>query len=126
MTHVIYLNLHDGVHTIKFQRVLYGSSPSELKIEETDVSGFTRHKTLEHHFYWIFNHGDYNATPWQNSQYMANYTSKWTPKGKPFPTTPSTTWDQHRHGTISNYGMNHRKQQILHPIPRVMKAPLFQ
>ena len=64
------------VHTIKFQRIGHGDAPSELKVEETDVEGFVRYKSLEHNFFGILNHGDYHATPWQNSTYPANYWRK--------------------------------------------------
>ena len=43
------------VHTIKFQRIRHGNAPTELKIEETDVEGFSKIKTLEHYFFGIFN-----------------------------------------------------------------------
>ena len=64
------------VHTIKFQRIGHGDAPSELKVEETDVEGFVRYKSLEHNVFGILNHGDYHATPWQNSTYPANYWRK--------------------------------------------------
>ena len=64
------------VHTIKFQRIGHGDAPSELKVEETDVEGFVRYKSLEHNFFGILNHGDYHATPCQNSTYPANYWRK--------------------------------------------------
>ena len=57
------------VHTVKFQRIRHGNAPTELKVEETCVNGFSKIKTLEHYFYGILNH-------WQsywNSVYMANY-----------------------------------------------------
>ena len=44
------------VHTIKFQRIRHGDAPTELKIEETDVAGFSKIKTLEHHFFGILSH----------------------------------------------------------------------
>ena len=85
------------VHTIKFQSWIHGTLPSELKIEETDVTGFTRVESWEHHFYGIFNHGDYNATSWQNAQYMANYWRQFfnvETEGDSFPSYPdqSTGW----------------------------------
>ena len=61
------------VHTIKFQRICYGSAPSELKIEETDVTGYSKIKTLEHYFFGILNHCSSFRYSWRNSVYMANY-----------------------------------------------------
>ena len=61
------------VHTIKFQRIRHGSAPAELKIEETDVAGFSKIKTLEHYFFGILNHCSSYYYSWRNSVYMANY-----------------------------------------------------
>lgn len=61
------------VHTIKFQRIRHGNAPTELKIEETDVSGFSKIKTLEHYFFGILNHCSSFWYSWRNSVWMANY-----------------------------------------------------
>ena len=100
------------VHTIKFQSWIHGTLPSELKIEETDVTGFTRVESWEHHFYGIFNHGDYNATSWQNAQYMANYWRQFfnvETEGDSFPSYPdqgtgsASAWDNRQ----SDLGTQH-------------------
>ena len=61
------------VHTVKFQRIRHGNAPTELKVEETCVNGFSKIKTLEHYFYGILNHWHSYWNSWQNSVYMANY-----------------------------------------------------
>ena len=61
------------VHTIKFQRIRHGDAPAELKIEETDVTGYSKIKSLEHYFFGILNHCSSFYYSWRNSVYMANY-----------------------------------------------------
>ena len=61
------------VHTIKFQRMVPGSWPPELKVEETDHSGFSKLKTLEHNFYGIVGHIDQQVDGWRTAQHLANY-----------------------------------------------------
>ena len=86
------------VHTIKFQRVRYGNAPTELKIEETDVSGFSKIKTLEHYFFGIFNHCSSFWYSWSNSVWMANYWRR-------FFNVDEAPEDQQAHDDYDNPGM---------------------
>lgn len=61
------------VHLIKFQLVRNGSSPPELKIEETDLEGNIRYRTLDYHFWGILKQANPTADSWTNATCVANY-----------------------------------------------------